>query len=335
MLTKYGYISLIITNKRFLRCIALLCLILGVINCSKTIIGTTSKKNLILDQLFNNGILVQGSSSAQPEPIVKINLFAESFYQANWYMPQWGSRYLIANNTRQINNDTIILRNNAKKITFFKTKEKSILIGLYVFASEEYDEPRELNEDWVHLLLEQKYEENLPLLNTRELTYSIKAKLQFCENKMGNAFDAGLHTAQITQFFTIQNRNANSAHFGDFFWFGLPLYDYRYRDIQEYSAQDLGKDDASNKFILSVATKELYNGSLHDMTWKTIDRDILPFIKKAFVTAQKRGYMKGTLYEDLYLTSMNIGWEVPGTFDCGILFECPSLIVSFNNFKEK
>ena len=152
--------------------------------------------------------------------------------------------------------------------------------------------------------------------------------MNFCVNKMGNDFDPGLHTAQITQFFTIQNRNENSPHFGDFFWFGLPLYDYRYPDIEQYAAEDLGKDDATKKFIFSVASRELYQGAMHDYQWISIEKNILPLIKNAFSTAQGRGYLQGTNFEELCLTSMNIGWEVPGTFDCGIIFECPSFLIT-------
>ena len=52
---------------------------------------------------------------------------------------------------------------------------------------------------------------------------------------------------------------------------------------------------------------------------------IYPFIKNAFETCKKNGYMDGSHFNDLAISSMNVGWEVPGTFDCGILFECPSL----------
>lgn len=290
---------------------------------------TTNKiVNIIVNRSFQNGIFIQGASSAKPEPLFTLYPFEKKSNHTNWYVPQWGSRHLIVDSTYKIDNDTVIYSNRAKRITLHKTDNQFAIVGLEVFASEEYTAPRKLNEDWIHLLLEQKYTNFVRLRDINHLHYSTKVKLQYCENKMNDSFDPGLHTAQFTQFFTIQNRNKNSIHYGDFFWFGLSMYDYRYRHIEQYAAEDLGKDDASRKFIFSVASKELFEGSMHDLKWTVIDKDILPLIKDAFQTAQERGYLKETLFDDLYITSMNIGWEVPGTFDCSILFETPSLMAS-------
>jgi len=147
---------------------------------------------------------------------------------------------------------------------------------------------------------------------------------------MREQFNPDLHTAQFSQYFTIQDNNKDSESYGDFFWFGLPFYDYRYENIELYAAQDIGKDDASNKFIFSVASRNIFDGTLHDKQWITIDKDILPFIKEAFKTAQERGYLTGSKFEDLAITTMNTGWEVPGTFDCGIVLESPSLTAIYH-----
>lgn len=287
--------------------------------------GSSGGIEIITDRVFENGILVQGAFSAHPEPITTIYPFERHDNFTNWYLPQWGSIHLLENDNKIIHNDTVVFANEAKKISFYKTKKLSSIIGLEVFASKEYSAHRKLNQDWVHLLLEQKYTDFLYLKDISRLQYSIQAKLLYCDDKMGENFNSDLHTAQFTHFFTIQNRNENSLHFGDFFWFGLPLYDYRYKNIKEYAAEDLGKDDASKKFIFSVAGEELFHGSLHDYQWISIDKDILPLVKKAFFVAQERGYMQGTNFEEVCITSMNIGWEVPGTFDCGIIFETPKL----------
>lgn len=201
-------------------------------------------------------------------------------------------------------------------------------IGLEVFASKEYPVPRKPGEDWVHLLLEQNFTKLILLKTIQSIEYKIKAKLLFCNNRMGEEYRPDLHTAQITLFLTVQNRVKDSPQYGDFFWFGLPLYDFRYEKIAEYGAQDLGKEDASKKFISTVASDELFHGSIHSMDWITIDKNILPLIKRSFETAQSRGYMKDSRWEDLCISSMNLGWEVPGTFDCGIIFECPSFMVT-------
>lgn len=283
---------------------------------------------IIQDRFFKNGISVKGHTSAQPEAIGYIFPFGENEKTTHWSIAQWGSHNTFSSPSFTIQDDTIIYQNEAKRVYFYPQKDKTIRLGLEVYGSKEYEKPRKLEEDWVHLLLEQNFTDPTFLKDVKDLNYKIKSKLLFCDNKMGEDFNPDIHTAQITLFITIQNQNKTSSNHGDFFWFGLPLYDYRYKNILEYGAEDLGKEDASKKFILTVASAELFKKSMHLMNWITIDKNIYPLIENAFKTAQKKGYMINSEWNDLCISSMNIGWEVPGTFDCGILFDTPSLIAT-------
>lgn len=293
-----------------------------------------SSMEIINDRSFDNGIHLRGNSSSYPEPIATIfpwsgtrwEIPAREKTKPEWAIAQWGSNHVMKDIAPRIAGDTTFYQNEAKRMYFIKNKEtKNTLIGLEVFASKEYPAPREDGEDWVHLLLERNFTEAPFLKDVEKLTYAIKSRLLFCENKTGEEYTPGLHTAQVTLFLTIQNRNEQSTAYGDFFWFGLPLYDYRYEDIPEYAAQDLGKEDATRKFIYTVAASQIFDTSMHHFGWITVQEDIYPFIKNAFETCKKNGYMDGSHFNDLAISSMNVGWEVPGTFDCGILFECPSL----------
>lgn len=283
-------------------------------------------REIIRDRNFDCGILLQGNSSAQPIPIDTLKPYTNENKAISWYLPQWGSRHVLQAISPITKKDTIQYGNEAKRISFIRNHKQATKIQLEVFASNEYEKPRTLNEEWPHLLLEQQFDNPLKIADLDSLVYKTHCKLLFCDNKMNADYNPNLHTAQISQFFIIQNRNKSSANYGDFFWFGLPLYDYRYRFIQQYAAEDIGKSDASNKFIFSVASDKLFNGSLHDNEQISIKQNILPYITQAFQTAQQRGYLADTALNDLYITAMNIGWEVPGTFNCGIVFETPSLI---------
>lgn len=291
---------------------------------------TTNSREIIRDRNFHNGIKVQGHTTSYPAPIDTLYPFKYSTDTVYWLLPQWGSKLVMQNIPPLIVDDSIIYRNKAKKVSFFKNKSKAVEITLEVIASEEYEHPRQMNEDWPHLLFEQYFNTPLKLIRTDKLVYKTKCKLLYCSDKMREQFNPDLHTAQFSQYFTIQDNNKDSESYGDFFWFGLPFYDYRYENIELYAAQDIGKDDASNKFIFSVASRNIFDGTLHDKQWITIDKDILPFIKEAFKTAQERGYLTGSKFEDLAITTMNAGWEVPGTFDCGIVLESPSLTAIYH-----
>ncbi|MEA4996107.1 MAG: hypothetical protein VB079_06375 [Petrimonas sp.] len=283
---------------------------------------------LVQDRAFKNGLILRGDNSSYPEAVGYFYPFGMSEKEPNWALAQWGTRNVMKDISPVTKNDSIIYQQDTKRIFFYPQKGGNMKIGLEVFASKEYLASRRLGEDWVHLLLEQNFTKHIQLKTIQSLEYKIKARLLFCNNRMEDEYSPDLHTAQITLFLTVQNRVKGSPQYGDFFWFGLPLYDFRHEKIAEYGAQDLGKEDASKKFISTVASDELFSGSIHSMDWITIDKNIYPLIKKSFETAQSRGYMKNSRWEDLCISSMNLGWEVPGTFDCGIIFECPSFLIT-------
>ncbi|WP_285058251.1 hypothetical protein [Pedobacter ginsengisoli] len=281
---------------------------------------------IISDTRFQYGIGLIGESSAHPEIIDTLRPFGKQGSPTNkqirppiWKMPQWASRYNLKNTPSVQHGDTIIYQNQGKKVSFL-TQGKETTISLEVFGSKEYLKPRIANEAWPHLLLEQRTNQ-MPIAKMKELDFRISARLLYSINKTGTAYDPGLHAAQVTFYLLIQNVNKASAGYSDYFWFGLPLYDSRHPILEEYAAQDLGKEDATKKFILNVASKEIYSGTLHDKKWINIHKDLYPLIKKAFQKAKDNGYLKTTTFEDIAIESTNLGWEIPGTFDSGIQFK--------------
>jgi len=279
--------------------------------------------DIILDTQFKKGIGLIGSSSADPEIIDTLRPFGRSKQQPVWKMPQWATRYDLKGLRPIKHRDTIIYQNEGKKVSFLKTGN-TVLLGLEVFGSKEYLKPRMSGEAWPHLLLEQRTNQT-KISQMQALDFQISAKLMYCYNRTGAADDPGLHAAQVTFYLLVQNVNKSSAGLGDYFWFGLPLYDSRHPILEEYAAQDLGKEDATKKFILNVSSKEIFNGSLHQMKWLNIRKDIYPLIKKAFQKAKENGYLRSTNFEDISIESTNLGWEISGTFDCGVQFRNLSL----------
>jgi len=276
---------------------------------------------ILKDYNFSNGIGLAGLNSSDPSLIDTLFPFGRGMDVPSWRLVQWGSRHNLKGVIPIIQNDTVIYANTAKRISFYKLSG-TVQVQLEVYSSHEYLSPRMENEGWPHLLLEQKMKNSPKLDCVTKLYYSINARLLYDSIKMdGNDFNPILHTSQIALYLSVQNVNKESPFFGDYFWFGLPLYDYRYRYISEYAAQDLGKDDATKKFIQSVSSNQIFKGSLHDKEWVSISKDIYPLLTAAFLKAQKRGYLKGTTIHDLGIGSVNLGWEVPGTFNSAIQFK--------------
>ncbi len=287
---------------------------------SHTALQHTKTVSIISDNNFSNGLYLIFPNSATPFPIDTLYPFGKTNVSPSWNIMQWATRFDLKGIRPLIKNDTVIYQNEGKKLSFLKT-DQTTLVGLEVAGSKEYTAPRKDKESWVHLLLEQKFKNKVVIKSIKKLVYTIDARLLYAENKMGVSFDKRLHTAQISLYLSVENVNKQSAGYGDYFWFGLPLYDYRYRDFLQYAAQDLGKADATKKFIFTVAGKELFNGSLQDKQWISINKDVYPQMIAGFGIAKERGFLCNTTLSDLAIVNANLGWEVTGTFDCGIQFK--------------
>jgi len=289
--------------------------------CKNNLTSNSVKVEIITDTNYANGIGLEGSNSGNTEVIRVLNPFGPSKSEPSWNLAQWGSRYNLKD-AKPVKGDDGISYSDSGKSIVFKAVDGSTQISMEMFGSKEYDSPRKFGEDWPHILLEQKFEIPQSINNIEILNLNLDFRLLFSEMKMKpDLFNPELHTTQFTIYLTIQNRNLSSKGYGDFIWFGLPLYDYRYDEIEEYAAQDVGKEDASNKFIYSTASKNLFKEIPKDGNWINVSKDIIGIIRNAFIIAQQRGFLKESEYDDMYITTTNMGWETPGTFDCGIQYK--------------
>lgn len=265
------------------------------------------------DPLFKKGLRLRGADSGNPGTTDFLRPFGGAG-EPVWDLDEWACKYLLKDvKPLKKRSGQVSYEDQSKKVTFTPLKN-DIQVRLDLRASKEYTEPRKAGEAWPHLLVEQRFQELVHLKDLKALIYKINAQLIYSENKMApGTFKEGLHTSQITLYLSIQNRKSN-----DYLWFGLPLYDYRYEEVPFYAAQDLGKGDATGKYIYTIAGKELFSGSMKNNQWISISKDIYPYLVKAFEDAQAKGYLKDTSFDDLVISSMNLGWEIPGTFDSAI-----------------
>ena len=56
---------------------------------------------------------------------------------------------------------------------------------------------------------------------------SIDFRLLYNNTHQGAGYDPGMHTGHFLFFFTVQNLNWDSKGYGDYYWFGIALYDSR------------------------------------------------------------------------------------------------------------
>ncbi len=190
---------------------------------------------------------------------------------------------------------------------------------LEVAGSQEYERPRRHNEPWPHLLIEQKFTPGMSLASVRGLRFHVEVKLDFIQDHMTHdEYDPELHAAKVSAFFAVKNQNEASASWGDYIWFGIPIYDSRYDIFPGYQAQDAGKATATNKFIYTLDGRKVWERPVHDGQWHSLDIDLLPHMRTAVQTAASRGYLRDAAFSDLHVESFNLGWEVTGTYDAAM-----------------
>jgi hypothetical protein len=137
-------------------------------------------------------------------------------------------------------------------------------------------------------------------------------------------FDDAYHAAQFQMFLTIQNLTTTSPGYGDFFYFGIPLFDSRYRETELYARADTA--DPSGKFIYIPPSAEFLPVSTHDRTLVEVRCDVLPLVHAGIASAWEHGFLPGSSdLADYYVSGMNFGWEIPGTYDASILVRDLSL----------
>lgn len=274
--------------------------------------------SVLADRLFERGLIRKRADTPSPGNLYP---FGQGTTGPVWEMAEWGTKYDLTEADKGTENDGRIQYTNAGKTLAFARDGDDIAVSMDVFTSAEYDSPRQQNQAWPHLLIEQEFPGKPYIKDLKGLMLKFKGRLTNATMKMDERdFNPGLHTAQFQLFVTVQDLNPNSAYYGDYLWFGIPFYDYRHKQIPLYAAQDVGKGDATGKFIYSVASTDYMTGSFHSGEWITVEKDIYPLIDKALKLAKERGYLTGSFTEDFRLSGMNLGWEVPGTFDAGFEF---------------
>lgn len=249
------------------------------------------------------GIIQPGDSTAEPL----------------WGLAQWHSRFTLAKAQRtQLPSGSVQFADGAKAVTFF-SPEAEADISFAVAGNIEYDgqAPRR-GDPWPHLLAERKLLVHPAITELESLPMAVRYRLVRADVHRPVGFDPRRHTAQFVFYITVQNRNRQSAGFDDYFWFGVPMYDARYRLPRAHKAVDKGSDrkPATGKFIFNPGGQRYTTQSAHGGDWIAIRKDLLPLIREGLATAWRMGYLQDSRkMADYRLIAMNTGWEVTGPLD--------------------
>ena len=305
-------------------------------------------RNLIEDPKFANWFNIRGLGGDIDDgkdqgvfPSSKNNIGKPS-----WRIAQWGSKYNFADpkvsTKKEISEHVFQLENRSKR---FRVDSRNGIVEMGLFASTCYEHPRKSGEYWPHLLISCPFTDtrvpsgHCKVENIKKLSLNMDCKLLDFKDQHPGA-DPSLHASQFLLHIIVQNLTKGDDGYGDMLWFGVPIFDNRKEIIPETFSKDQGKPDASGKFIFNMAHEALRS---EDITFrkdgkivagensKTVPTnvDLIPWIHYAFQLARKNGFLKTSSFRDLHVSAMNLGWEMPGTYDATMRVSNLSLIAEY------
>lgn len=271
----------------------------------------SSERELISDNHFQRGFILWKPEPGKHVRYGELRGFAS---KPVWGLSQWSSKFPLTNFSAKISDGILVHSNSAKVITVGKAETQKVDFSMAINTGAEYGaRTRQPGEPWVHLLVEQEFKSPPALNQLSNATLHVEARLLRSKQLDTKGYTPDVHSAQFTIFFTVQNLNRSSAGFGDALWFGIPIYDNRHRFPPEFKEKDFG---GTGRFIFTPDGKTFSSTSAHDGEWMVIEKDLLPLMREALETAWARGFLKESKnFTDYFVGGMNLGWELPGTFD--------------------
>lgn len=277
-------------------------------------------EELFQDSSQKYGFKLSNVASTE-KPLILTHVFTSpSAYQIpQWRLAQWGTRFNLASAVEEkLSGGIRRLSNEGKTVLLHPGGLAGEGVTLEVRGSAEYpDRLRQRGEPWPHLLVEQLLRP-VACADWKALDFHLEFFVEKCEASTDLPQDPGLHTAQVGVFFTVHNINRKSPDYRDMIWFGLPVYDVRFGMSPGHQALDIGKGDATGKFICTLEGSRFYQEEIFPGKWHTLSTNLIPQLQDALAASQAHGHFTHSTLDDLRLTSFNLGWEVPGAYDCAI-----------------
>ncbi len=287
--------------------------------------------SFLSDRKFENGIGIMGMSDATGRNnfgYIDFSGKVDAEQNSVWTIGQWSGKSNLALDKQEtlLSDGSYQYVAGGKKVVVNPQTGK---LTLAIDATKEYDHPRQAGEGWVHNLIEQNFKQSKNVGDVSHVYAKMKFTIDKCDKKMTNAeFNGNLHNAQLLWYITITNMPEETIYDsttktwsrgkkGDYIWFGVPLWEANSLQIKESCSYDKG----TSQFIYGLDNSWYLNVPIEPGEECEFKFDILPYVKNALETCQQKGGMVNCTYDNLYVSYMNMGWEVPGTFDCSATFD--------------
>ena len=285
-----------------------------------------TKSNLFKDADFSDGLLYVYSHK-DPEGgkvlfpgVLFPNVVANPFYR----ITHWWTQHPVTDFEHKTMGDQSRSISADAMNVMIEPTERGNAITLDLLATKEYGgRVRADGEGFPHLLLECFFNDSPAIGDLQSLDLNFDVMIEKCENHMKEEdYDPNLHCAHTSAIFAIENANVQSASYKQYFWFIVPVFDSRCEIPAGGEMQD-GGDESQEKigtgmYIYGLDGALFWTKSVYDGQWHSFSHDILPYIRNAFASVQKHGFLKDATEKDLKFKSFNFGWEITGNFDAAM-----------------
>ncbi len=284
------------------------------------------RNQMFKDRNFDHGFKLKPTINIGKPAVVSVLDCGKDNINPEWSIAQWWSRFSLEGvKPLPLASGGVEYSNDGKIFRWEPEPDGTNVLTLYVKGYKEYEgRIRPAGSGWPHLLIEQSFDRPVHVHQLKALFVHYEVLITECVSYVKKEdYDPKKHCAHVVSFFAIGNRNQNKRSYGEYFWFGMPIFDSRYELPQAFCAKDVSNEPNAEKkgtgmFIYSVDGRELWNGNINDGKWHVMDKDVLPHILEGFSTAKQRGYLKDADLEDMAINSFNMGWEVTAPYDAGV-----------------
>jgi len=279
---------------------------------------------LIADTAFEHGLRV--TEPGTPEQIVRWSGTANP----EWRINHHHSKSLFTNMAGfRYREDGLTFDDGYSSLVIHPAnKSADFIVGLD--ANKEYGGIyRNPGDPWPHIYLTQRIsnrdghlsKDGPAISEIKKIDLSISVRLLHDRRHLQDGYKRSTHASQFLFFFTIQNLNRESKGCGDYYWFGISLYDDREPVTAPHAMKDKGspKKKGTEKLIYNIGIKPFTSEVVADGKWVAVRGDIYPHIVAGLREAWKQGYLPASQdLADYRIGSLVLGWEVPGLNDVAI-----------------
>ena len=304
---------------------------------NKDIFKMRNENSHLADSHFKNGfyLISPESTNQYYETTLDYNgeretdFYTESQYNTYWQMCQWWTPFNFKDATyKKVGN--IHTYQNESRFFGIDTENGTLQMKLnsYTEYQELYSGRRPGNASWSHFLIQESIPADIALKcsdynvnNDDEVKIKFDFRIDECTFLGDKDNMTGSDCAQLMFYILLYNYPPEGSNpeevgkKGQRMWFGLPLYDSRYQTIPAYASKDAGFDGATNLLIYNIANKlYLPQDGLEFHKTYSIDFNILEYIREAFMYGSTNGFLPNCKWQNMYISYMNFGWELPGEF---------------------